>query len=334
MRDVLPTLQRWIAEGRAFATATVTQTWGSSPRPLGSVMGVRDDGVIVGSVSGGCVESAVIEAATAALADGMPRELKFDALDENAVWDVGLSCGGSIRVWVDPAPYARNPVLWDMLLERLACDKPIVIATSLTPHRHTIWTPDSAADDELSSAAADAYAHKESREVEVDGTRWFLHVLPPRERLIIVGAVHIAVPLVKFAKELGFETTVVDPRGTLASDERFAVSPDIFIRDWPDKALSTMDLTAQTYAVVLTHDPKLDDSALKLLLKSPVVYIGALGSRTTQAKRRKDLGALGFSEAELDRIHGPVGLSIGARTPEEIALAIMAEIVQVRRARS
>jgi xanthine dehydrogenase accessory factor len=334
MRDVLPALERWVAEGRSYALAIVTQTWGSSPRPLGSVMGIRDDGVIVGSVSGGCVESAVIDEALKALQDKQLRELKFDALDADAIWDVGLSCGGSIRVWIDPQPVSRDPLLWQAITERLSCDRPCVIATSLVPFEQRLWTPEGAQDGELAIRIEGAYRSRSSGEVEAEGRRWFLHVLPSRERLIIVGAVHIAVPLVRFARELGFETVIIDPRSTFASEERFPSPPDKMISQWPDQTLTAMDITEETYAVVLTHDPKLDDAALKVLLRSPAAYIGALGSRTTQARRRETLSELGFSGDELDRIHGPVGLPIGARTPEEIALAIMAEIVQVRRARS
>jgi xanthine dehydrogenase accessory factor len=168
--------------------------------------------------------------------------------------------------------------------------------------------------------------------VDVEGERYFIQVLAQRERLIIVGAVHIAIPLVGFARQLGFETIVVDPRPALASPERFDVAPDKIVSKWPEQALAEIDITPETYAVVLTHDPKIDDVALEAFLRSPAKYVGALGSRATQEKRRVYLREKGFTEEDLARIHGPVGLNIGARSPEEIALAIVAEIVQVRRA--
>lgn len=326
MRDVLPTLRQWASAGHRFALATVTRTWGSSPRPLGSVMGVRDDGLICGSVSGGCVEGAVIDGSLAALADGLPREMVFDALSEGSVWDVGLSCGGKIQVWVEPSPVIE-PVA-----DLVECDRSCVLALSLSGAR-VLWVPGSPASTPLAQEMASAYEERLSREAEVEGERFFLHVLLSRERLLIVGAVHIAVPLIGFARSLGFETVVIDPRGQFASDERFPDAPDRMVVEWPQKALADVGITEETYIVVLTHDPKIDDVAIAEALRSPAAYIGALGSRTTQASRRAALLALGFSEADLERIHGPVGLAIGARSPEEIALSIMAEIVQVRNGR-
>ena len=331
MRDVLPTLESWILEGRKFATATVTQTWGSSPRPIGAVMGVRDDGLVCGSVSGGCVETAVIEASIAALADGMPRELKFEAVTEDSVWDVGLSCGGRIQIWVDPDPVGRDPKQWRFISDRILHDKPTVLVTSYESQTNEVWVPGNA--DPLNGEIETAYRRRASTEIEVEGKRIFLNVLAARERLLIVGSVHIAVPLVKFAKDLGFETVVVDPRSSFASDERYPSTPDRIVVDWPEEAFAKVGLTPDTFAVVLTHDPKIDDVALAILLKSPVAYIGALGSRVTQAKRHDYLKNLGFSDADIARIHGPIGLNIGARTPEEIALSIMAEVIQIRRSR-
>lgn len=306
MRDVLPTLLTWHRAGHRFATAIVTQTWGSSPRPVGAMMGIRDDGSVVGSVSGGCVESAVIHAALEALADGQPRMIDFGSLTDEQVWEVGLSCGGRIRVWIDPLPTTRAN--WSELPKQRT-----VYVTDLETGERTLTDSDATVEQ----------SH------ERDGL--FYQVVSPPERLLIVGAVHIAVPLVRLAKSLDFDVVVVDPRSALANWERFPDPPDEIIVAWPDDALPSLSLDESVYAVVLTHDPKIDDAALVHLLRSPVAYIGALGSRATQAKRRAFLLASGFSETEIDRIHGPVGLNIGARSPEEIALSIMAEIVHVRR---
>ncbi len=310
MRDVL---NAWHRDGHAFATALVIQTWGSSPRPVGALMGIREDGVVVGSVSGGCVESAVIQAALEALADGQPRLLDFGSLTDEQVWEVGLSCGGQIRVWVDPRPTTRRG--WGLV-------EPQVIITKLDTGEQWLWPGD-----ELPPAQAAIAETRTTQERE----GFFYHAISPPDRLLIIGAVHIAVPLVRFAKSLEFEVIVVDPRPALAIAERFLDPPDQMIVAWPDEVLDSLSLDGSVYAVVLTHDPKIDDAALVHLLRSPVAYVGALGSRMTQAKRRAFLAEQGFSETELDRIHGPVGLDIGARTPEEIALAIMAEIVQIRR---
>jgi len=289
-------------------------------------MGVREDGAVVGSVSGGCVESSVIQSSLEALKTGEPKMLDFGALSDEAVWEVGLSCGGRIQVFVDPDPARREA--WRRTFDLVCRDRPAVLVTRFDPYDQWLWEPGGV---EPIEGAKEALASGESREVEVEGRTYFLQVLPCRERLIVVGAVHIAVPLVRFAKELGFETVVIDPRPALATDDRFPSPPDKMIAQWPEQALSGFEISPRTYAVVLTHDPKIDDVALGVFLRSPAAYVGALGSRVTQEKRRRELRARGFSEEDLERIHGPVGLNIGARSPEEIALSIMAEIVQVRR---
>lgn len=314
MRDVLPTLLKWREEGRRFALATVVQTWGSSPRPVGSLMGVAEDGAIVGSVSGGCVESAVIEAALESLGSGEPKMLDFGALSDASAWEVGLSCGGRIRVWVDPL--VAESEAFAVAADRCQRDLPCVLITRYDPPAHRVWDGTS----------------RQSEEVEVEGETWFYQSLACRERLIIIGAVHIAIPLVQLARTLGFETVVMDPRASLATPERFPVEPDQLMVEWPKSGLEACGLNDQTYAVLLTHDPKIDNDALAILLRSTVRYIGALGSHTTHAKRLSELRESGFSDAELGRIYGPVGLKIGARSPEEIALSIMAQIVQVRHA--
>ncbi|MCC7434318.1 MAG: XdhC family protein [Methanoregulaceae archaeon] len=319
MRDVLPTLLDWHHHGHRFATAIVIHTWGSSPRPVGAMMGIREDGVVVGSVSGGCVESAVIQAALEALSSGLPQVLDFGALTDEQVWEVGLSCGGRIRVWVDPQPTTRRG--WGVLPSST-----VVMATHLDTGERWSWPGDDLPESQRPEAT-EALSARTSGE----GDGWFYHVVSPPDRLLVIGAVHIAVSLVRFAKSLDFEVVVVDPRSALASAERFPDAPDKMAVAWPDDALPSLGLDDSTYAVVLTHDPKIDDVALVHLLRSPVAYIGALGSRATQAKRRAFLLEQGFSEGEIDRIHGPVGLNIGARTPEEIAVSILAEIIQVRR---
>lgn len=297
-------------------------------------MGVREDGAVVGSVSGGCVESAVIQASLEALGTGLPKMLDFGALSDESVWEVGLSCGGRIQVWVDPDPDRRE--IWRRTLDLVRRNRPAVLVTRFEPFEQWLWEPTGQigpmGPPGLMGPVMESLDSKSSGDIEVEGERYFVQVLSQRERLVIVGAVHIAIPLVRFAKELGFETVVIDPRPALASSERFLTVPDAMVAKWPEEALASMELTAETYAVVLTHDPKIDDVALAVFLRSPVKYIGALGSRVTQEKRRRELASHGFTDVDLARIHGPVGLNIGARSPEEIALSIVAEIVQVRRA--
>lgn len=310
MRDILEFVERCLAEGRRFAIAVVTQTWGSSPRPIGSMMAVAEDGSIAGSVSGGCVESAVIEAAQKALSSGSGEILRFDQLDPEDVWSVGLSCGGKIEVlvslpggdWMEAFERARANVAFDLeIWEQGARIHELPLA------------PRNGGEKGLGDEGFFLYHH-----------RW-------ADQLLILGGVHIAVPLIAIAKALGFQTILIEPRPAFADPSRFEVEPDETLEEWPDKALEQVHLDGSTYAVLLTHDPKIDDAALRILLRSEIRYIGALGSRTTQEQRRSRLREEGFTPEEVARISGPVGLDIGAITPAEIAVSILAEIVQVRR---
>lgn len=280
-----------------IAIAIVVQTWGSSPRPAGSMMAVTESGRMAGSVSGGCVEGAVIETAQEVIHTGQAKELEFNELKPEDVWAVGLSCGGRIQVLVVPGDHPA-----------------ITEAQNLARSRQPFGLRIEGVALETSPLGVGSLDY------------------PAPERLVVIGGVHIAVPLFAFAKELGFETILIEPRATFADAERFPVPPDSTYKQWPSEALHSIGVDAWTYAVLLTHDPKIDDQALRVLLRSEAAYIGCLGSRSTQGQRRERLLGEGFSTEELDRIHGPVGLSIGAKTPPEIALAIMAEIVATRRA--
>ena len=306
--DPLALAAAWRADGHDVALATVVATWGSSPRPPGSQLVVRGDGVHRGSVSGGCIEGAVIEEARAVMADGVERLLRYGVTDERA-WEVGLSCGGTVEVHV-----ARPPEVLDQLLADRAARRPVALLTNLeTGDTELIYDHD---------------ALDEDRSRMAEGV--FVQVHNPPPRLIIVGAVHISQPLARIAQLAGYAVTLVDPRGAFTGGGRF---PGLtVIEQWPDDALAALNLDARCAVVTLTHDPKLDDPALTVALRSPAFYIGCLGSRRTHAKRLERLAELGFGEAEQARLHGPVGLHIGASSPAEIALSIMAEITQVRRA--
>lgn len=294
MRDLAETLAAWTREGKRFALASVVDVSGSAPRGVGSSMAVREDGLIAGSVSGGCVEGAVVDAALHALKSGEPEMLEFGAESDASLWSVGLSCGGEIKVWVEPI---QIDLEWNEFLERLQKGDPA---------ERTLDVPDGKV----------------------------VQSFPARERLFIVGAVHIAIPLVKFASEMGMDVTVIDPREAFAREERFASMPCKLINEWPEKALSSVTFDERTYLVVLAHDPKIDDKALYAALRGGAGYVGALGGRKTQMKRRDTLCRMGLTDEELDRIYGPIGLDIGAESPEEIALSIIAQIVKVRRAGS
>lgn len=372
MVELFDTLEAWMSEGHRAALATVIETSGSSPRPVGSVMAVRDDGLIFGSVSGGCVEGAVVEEAQRVLAGGAPKVLEFSGLEPDELWKVGLSCGGRIRVLVEralgsqvaghrsrgPAPVAgldpsHHPIisstddlpsaseasLWEEAARKTRAREPYVWVSVVGEEVwHVLVKPSSqwvAKRPEVAQATVNlamrAFEERRSFKQAVEGRLAFFDYRPAPERLIVVGAVHIAIPLIEFAKRLGFETVVIDPRASFADTERFVSAPDRAFAEWPQEVLPRIGVDNETHAVLLTHDPKIDDEALRILLRSPVRYIGALGSKTTHGERRKRLADAGFSEEEVSRIHGPIGLDIGARSPEEIALAIMAEIVAVRR---
>ncbi len=332
MRDVLPTLRQWNDDGRRFALATVVRTRGSAPRETGSVMGVTDEGLVCGSVSGGCIEAAVVEACRSALSKSEAQKLSFPRHSSDGAHEEGLMCGGHVDVWIDPAPVSRDPSQWDELVGFVTGDNGCVLATRMDPFVQTLRRAgDVVCCSVLDTAVTDTYRSRRSQLVDVAGEEWFMHVLAPRPRIVIIGAVHISRALVAFAKALGFETIVVDPRSAYA---QFDVEPDSFVQQWPQDALGGVKLDEDTFAVALTHDPKIDDAAIEILLRSNAAYVGALGSKTTQEKRQAALREKGLTEKQLAQIHGPVGIEIGASTPEEIALSVIAEIVKERHARS
>ncbi len=334
------TLDAWLAGGEPVALATVIRTWGSAPRPAGAKLAVSGRG-IAGSVSAGCVEAAVIEAAGEVLADGRPRRLAFGVADETA-WSVGLACGGEIEVWVE----RLVPALYRQLAAALDRDKTVAVATVVRGPEDVLGTRlVRVADDprvldcdmppevaEMAGAAAQAALRAGecdplslSSDIEI-----FVDVIRPLPTLAVVGAGHIATALVPMARLVGFRTAVIDPRAALLTAERFPAA-DRRLVTWPDAALAALPINESTAVAVLSHDPKLDDPALTVALTSPAFYVGALGSRRAQDQRRERLLRAGISEGQLARLRGPIGLDIGARSPEEIALAIMAEIAASRR---
>ena len=338
MRDVLGAIDQWRAAGQPVAVATVVQTWGSSPRQPGAKMALTPAGDLAGSVSGGCVEGAVFEAGVEALAQGRAHLLHFGVADETA-WEVGLACGGSIDVFVQ----ALEPGFLAAARAALDTGRPLAIATLVktangdlgqalvADETSVLWTNAGPAERlQLEQAARRALAASQSRRVDLGAeTEAFVQVLLPPPTLVAVGGVHITIALTALAKTLGYRTIVIDPRQAFGSEARFP-HVDQLIQAWPDEALVQVALTGSTAVALLTHDPKLDDPGLKVALPSSAFYVGALGSRTTQARRRQRLLEDGVSPADLDRLHGPIGLPLNARTPEEIALSIMAEIVAVK----
>jgi len=339
MRDILTDLVRWQAEGKPIALATVVQTWGSSPRGVGSKMALTLDGNVTGSVSGGCVENAVVEAGIQVLKTNRPQLLHFGVVDETA-WKVGLACGGSIDVFVKPL----ENIFFEETRSALKDDTQSVIATVIrSPDeflgrellicdscRFTNWIGNGWDKDVLELASKISSQGTSQRIALNDEIEIFFEIISPPPTLIMVGGVHIAVALTSLAKTLGYRTIIIDPRKAWGNKKRFP-NVDQLIHAWPDDAFEQIDITGSTAIATLTHDPKLDDPALKFALSSPAFYVGALGSKSTNAKRLERLTNAGVSETQLSHLHAPIGLDIGAQSPEEIALAIMAEVVEAHR---
>jgi xanthine dehydrogenase accessory factor len=338
MRDILSDLDTWRAEDKPIALATVIQTWGSSPRRAGAKMAFTPDGKITGSVSGGCVEGAVYETGVEVLKSNHPQLLHFGVADETA-WEVGLACGGSIDIFVKPLDKEFFSPLRSVLVEEGTAVLTTVIRGPAQLLGHEMLVRDNGSltgsiseplNEEILRLASETLAEGESRRVILDeDTEVFLEVILPPPTLIAVGGVHITIALMALAKTLGYRTVVIDPRSAFGNEERFP-NVDQLIPLWPDEAFQQIPITRSTAIAMLTHDPKLDDPALKIALPSPAFYVGALGSKTTQAKRRQRLLDDGLTEEQLNRLHGPIGIEIGAGTPEEIAMSIMAEVVAAR----
>lgn len=333
MRDILNDIEKWIDTGETIALATVIETWGSSPRKVGSKMAFTLSGKIIGSVSGGCVENAVIEAGYQVLKNNQPQLLHFGVADETA-WEVGLACGGSIDVFVNKL----NPEFFQQLKsiysnEFSAIQVTVITGSSellgkeiiITEDRQMIGSFGNEWDSKVLNTAMETLSSRRvmlNEDLEV-----FISVIQPSPTLVIVGGVQIAISLVNFAKALGYQTILIDPRKAWANEIRFP-NVDKLIHEWIDEAFEKIKINSSTAVVVLTHDPKTDDPAIKIALNSSAFYVGALGSKVTNAKRRERLLNDGVSESQINKIHAPIGLDIGAQNPEEIALAIMSEVVK------
>lgn len=304
----------WHRLGHRVAVATVVETWGSAPRPAGSQLAVRDDGHMQGSVSGGCVEGAVITESLEAIDDGKARLLEFGVSDDEA-FAVGLACGGRIRVMIEPVGGAMPVAILEHLVDARLARRPVAYVADLQSDARRL---------EGAQAYLDRFRLDRSG-VESDG-RTFVAVHNPPLRMIVVGGVHIAQALLPMARACGYDPVLVDPRPAFGSPARF--EGVTIMDDWPDDALAAAGLDARTAVVTLTHDAKLDDPAIKAALTSDVFYLGCLGSTRTHAKRVARLTDAGFGADDIARLHAPVGLDIGGRSPAEIAVSIMAEVTQ------
>ena len=335
MLDILDTINRWLEEDRQAALATVVKTWGSAPRRTGSKMGITAEMAMIGSVSGGCVEGAVVEEALASLKDGRPRLLKFGVADDTA-WEVGLTCGGSIEVYVEPLNQA-----WWQALSGLAQNDRLGMTITLLEggqigekalldaQAQVLYQTDKLSDEMLAAMKALPRMTSKSGVQKMGETRAMVDLQVQRPHLILVGGVHVSIPLQEMAGRLGFRVSIVDPRSAFASAERFPNVANI-LHSYPDKALPQLGLDGSTYLAVLTHDPKIDDKALITALPASIPYIGVLSSSRTHRQRVARLKQAGLSDDLIAQIRTPIGIEIGSSTPEEIAVCILAEIIAVR----
>ncbi|MFK7810453.1 MAG: XdhC family protein [Saprospiraceae bacterium] len=350
MKELFSTVKEWIASDKRFAIATVIKTWGSSPRLVGSSMLIAEDGSMAGSVSGGCVEGAVVKAAkelpdwlvpTDSLESGRGTVLDFGISDDEA-WAVGLSCGGKLQVYVEPfiafSEIEGEQEIWKNLEKSLESNTASILVSNISDEKqkHYLVFPDGqiigeTLPKEFITIVLQSYQDRKNQIVEYENDNYFIQLFPPQNKLIAIGAAHITVDLVDLAKQFGFETIIIDPRGVFANKTTFNTSPDQIFEKYPVEVLQELTLDEYTYAAVLSHDPKIDDNALQILLRSKVAYVGALGSRRTHAKRVARLEAAGFTEQEISRIDAPIGLDINAKTTKEIALSIMAGIIKEMR---
>jgi xanthine dehydrogenase accessory factor len=305
MREVAEELRAWRAAGDPVALATVVETWGSSPRPLGSKMLVSGSGRMAGSVSNGCIEGAVFEEAQEVLRSGRARLVEYGVANDVA-FEVGLACGGHIEVFLQPVDEVH-----DRALSLLAAERPFVLTTDLGSG--AVQLEERAPDSELPRRDGESFEEP----------------FPRPAHMVIVGAIHIAIPLHRLAKVMGYRVTVVDARAKFASADRFPEADEIVLK-WPDEALAGMTIDRSTAVVILTHDPKFDLPALRAVLTTDAGYIGAIGSRGTNRNRFDALREEGFREDQLARVHGPIGLDLGGRGAEETALGIMAEVTATR----
>ena len=325
---LLATALEWLARGRGVAIATVLQTWGSAPQPVGSQLLIDADGNFLGSVSGGCVEAEVVAQASDVIATGAPKELEFGVEDDTA-WKVGLACGGSIRVFVEPLAADSPDGVLHRLLRDVEARRAVALITNLATGARSLAHSPGHLGQDLAPALYEAFRCDKSMKLAGTDGELFINVFNPTPRLIVVGAVHIAQQLVPMARALGHEVIILDPRSAFATEERFGDTR--IVREWPDEALPKIGLDSRTALIALTHDAKIDDPALIAALASDAFYVGALGSRKTHAKRVERLRQAGVPDLDIERIRAPIGLDLGAQGAAEIALSIVAEITAVQR---
>ncbi len=342
MKELLNQITEWQKSDKPFALARVIKTWGSAPRPTGSAMLISEEMEMAGSVSGGCVEGAVLKEAKGVLENRSGKKLHYGVSDDEA-WSVGLSCGGKIQVYLQyfgKDDKSTEDTCWQKLIDKLQANESCILVTLLSDgeNQNTLLTPEGEAigatlPEEVQNAAIQAFEDRTHETVFVDDKTYFINIFPRKSQILIIGSAHITTALVQLANMYDFEPIVIDPRAVFAKNTQFKDQPNQIIEKYPSEVLNDFKLDAYTFAVILSHDPKIDDDALRILLPSEVAYIGALGSRKTHAKRVARLQEAGFTEEQIARIEAPIGLDIGAVGAQEIALGIMGSIIKAKNGR-
>jgi xanthine dehydrogenase accessory factor len=352
VRDILDPISKWWDAGETFGLATVVRTFSSAPREPGAAMAVAADGEVVGSVSGGCVEGAVYELAGEVRSGGQPVLQTYGITDDDA-FAVGLTCGGIIDIFVQPASQESFPELGEVAAA-VRADEPVAVAIVIAGPgkvgaRRIIWAEpdarrssgtlgstgrlDQAVDDDARGMLAQGLTGV--RKYGPDGERRrdelsvFVQSFAPPPRMLVFGAIDFAAAVARAGKFLGYRVTVCDARPIFATRARFPDADEV-VTEWPHRYLAGQSVDARTVICVLTHDPKFDVPLLEVALRTPAAYIGAMGSRRTHDDRLARLREAGLTEDQLARLRSPIGLDLGARTPEETAIAIAAELIQLR----
>jgi xanthine dehydrogenase accessory factor len=353
VREELATVQRWQDAGARFALATVVATSASAPRAPGAVLAVHEDGEVVGSVSGGCVEGAVVEVATEVLATGVPQRVRYGISDDEA-FAVGLTCGGTIEVFVRvvaPTGRVTNPreeLDLSALASAIAVDAPVALAVVLdgdaagatlriSPDEVAGTTGDEGLDHAviadargmLQQGATGIRHYGTHGERRIDDLGVFVLAFAPRPRMLVFGAIDFASAVASIGRYLGYHVTVCDARARFATSARFPDADEVVV-EWPHRYLRDTEVDARTVICVLTHDPKFDVPVLEVALTTDAAYVGVMGSRRTHEDRLHRLREQGVDDAALARLRSPIGLDLGARTPQETAVSIAAEILLER----
>ena len=347
VRDILARVRAWQAAGDTFALATVVDTSASAPRDPGAAVAVHPDGTVLGSVSGGCVEGAVVETCHEVLAGAAPRLVTYGYSDDEA-FAVGLTCGGTIHVFLQ-AVTPDDALDLAAIHEAVDRDRPVAVATVVEgpgPVGRSVVVWPERVDGSLGVKGLDVAVVDDARGMLAQGVSGrrhygpdgerrrdevgvFVEALAPRPRMLVFGAIDFASAVARVGRFLGFRVTVCDARQVFATRARFPDADEVVV-EWPHRYLATTDVDERTVLCVLTHDPKFDVPVLVEALRSPAAFIGVMGSRRTHEDRLARLRAEGLGDAELARLRSPIGLDLGGRTPEETAVSIAAEIVQQR----